>query len=200
VNEKYEVLDGQHRLEAAKSLGLDIYYFLKNNGSYKDIIDFNQHKKNWKSEDYLKLFAEGTLNNNYLKLQNFMKINNFDLAQALIILNGPIKQMREYSDFKSGAFIYPSDEAYIENLVEKVKYFWNMISSHNIKPLHRFKNTAFLKPYLIFITNPLVNWELFQQKLELSWFKIGTRPSNNLYLEMFMDIYNFRNQNKITIS
>ena len=50
---------------------------------------------------------------------------------------------------------------------------------------------------MLFLTNERMNWEVFQQKLQDSWFKIGTRPSTNLYLEMLCDVYNMRNQNKI---
>lgn len=199
INEKYEVLDGQHRLSAAKDLGLPIFYISKIGGGYEDVILMNENRRTWKNEDYLRLFAEGTKNLNYISLQNFMKVHNLKLSQALIIVNGPIKQMKEHSDFKEGKFIFPEDLEYLEDLVDKVKTFWGLCSEHGIKPLHRFKSTAFLKPFLIFITHPNVQWEIFFQKLESWWYKIGIRPSTNLYIDLFSDIYNYRNQNKIHI-
>lgn len=199
INEKFEILDGQHRFQAAKDLGIEIYYIMKEGGNHQDVILMNENKRNWKPEDYLRLYSEGLQNINYQKLSNLMYDHNLDLKQALIIVNGPVKQMKEHSDFKSGQFNFPEDLEYIESLIDKVKSFWGILAEHGMKPLHRFKSTACLKPFLIFITHPGVNWELFKQKLETWWYKVGTRPSTNLYLDLFTEIYNFRNQQKIHI-
>ena len=52
---------------------------------------------------------------------------------------------------------------------------------------------------MIFLENPQMIWEVFQEKAQTNWYKFGTRPSLNLYLEMLVDIYNIRNQTKIFI-
>lgn len=200
INEKWEVLDGQHRLAAAKELEIPVFYTLKDGGNHEDVITLNQSKKNWKTEDFLRLYSDGLGLPDYCKLRDFMQLHNLKLNQALMIVRGPIKQMNEFSEFKEGKFRFDIDEEYLCEILEKVKFFWNLCAEHGIKPLHRMKNTTCLKPYIVFATHPQVNWEILKQKLEGWWYKIGVRPSFNLYIEMFQEIYNFRNQNKVVIS
>src|ERR1700742_2697053 len=52
VNSNMEVLDGQHRLEAARRLNAKIYYQIETKSEDADIILLNAHQKNWKTECY----------------------------------------------------------------------------------------------------------------------------------------------------
>lgn len=197
INENMEILDGQHRLEAAKILQVPIFYEIKIGGNHKDIVFLNSTQKNWKKIDHLRLYSEGIFNENYILLQKFMNEHNLKLEIALLLINGPIKSMNDYEKFRKGEFIFPQKMDEILSYTEKVKYFWTFIKSHNIKPLFKFTSTSFIKPLLIFLEHPNLNWDLFCQKIDQSWYKIGPRPSHALYLEMLCEIYNFRNQNKI---
>lgn len=47
VNEKYEVIDGQHRLQAAMKLNRPIYYIIKKGLTIDDAITLNVSTKNW---------------------------------------------------------------------------------------------------------------------------------------------------------
>ncbi len=52
VNEKYQVIDGQHRLEAIKQLGLPVY-FIRHKGLGLDIVQkLNSNAKQWQPIDY----------------------------------------------------------------------------------------------------------------------------------------------------
>lgn len=57
VNENYEVIDGQHRLEAAKMLGLPIYYNIDSDVTQEDISGMNSNKKNWTVMDYVNFYT-----------------------------------------------------------------------------------------------------------------------------------------------
>lgn len=57
VNSKMEVLDGQHRLEAAKILKVPIFYTIGELVSHDDIAKLNTNKKNWKLLDYINYFT-----------------------------------------------------------------------------------------------------------------------------------------------
>lgn len=52
-NKEFEVVDGQHRLEAASRLGLEVYYIMDDQVSKADIATINSHAKNWKVMDYI---------------------------------------------------------------------------------------------------------------------------------------------------
>src|SRR5690606_27736796 len=53
VDEQNRVIEGQHRLEAAKQLKLPIYYITDGNVDKSDIAALNTNKKNWAIQDYI---------------------------------------------------------------------------------------------------------------------------------------------------
>lgn len=70
VNGDMEIIDGQHRLLAAKLLKLPIYYMIDRTVERKDISSLNSNKKNWQMMDYVTFYAkEG---NQYFK--QFLKL------------------------------------------------------------------------------------------------------------------------------
>lgn len=57
VNADMEVIDGQHRLEAAKRMKLPVYYIQEANIGRNDIAGMNSNKKVWTIMDYVNFFA-----------------------------------------------------------------------------------------------------------------------------------------------
>lgn len=57
VNEKMEILDGQHRVEACMRLNEPVYYIVINGAGMKEATAMNANNKNWTSEDYLNYYA-----------------------------------------------------------------------------------------------------------------------------------------------
>jgi hypothetical protein len=53
VNEKYEIIDGQHRFECVKELKLPLHYIVCNGYGLNEVHVLNQNSKTWNAEDYL---------------------------------------------------------------------------------------------------------------------------------------------------
>ena len=86
VNEKHEIIDGQHRCEAAKKLGLPINFIIMPNYGLREVQMLNENMKNWKKEDYLNSYCDLGYPE-YIKFRSFL--NDFpDLgivgAEALL--------------------------------------------------------------------------------------------------------------------
>lgn len=58
VNEKMEVIDGQHRLQALKELNLPVYYQIKEGLSINDCIAYNISSMKWTTLDYVESYAK----------------------------------------------------------------------------------------------------------------------------------------------
>ncbi len=71
VNSKFEVVDGQHRLEVARQLKLPIFYIVEDNIGEGDIADLNTTKKNWSIDEYINHFAKKK-NKEYIQLKSFI--------------------------------------------------------------------------------------------------------------------------------
>jgi hypothetical protein len=76
VNNKYEVIDGQHRLQAACELKLPIFYVVSASITQDDIATLNTNKKNWVLQDYVNYHAKNG-KNAYKALLLFMNNNHF---------------------------------------------------------------------------------------------------------------------------
>lgn len=72
VDGVWVVRDGQHRLTAAKELGVPIYYTFNDEMTARDVINVNVNRKGWTVRNYLDSYcASGHVE--YLKLREFMQ-------------------------------------------------------------------------------------------------------------------------------
>lgn len=58
VNKEYYVIDGQHRLEAARRLKIPIYYVVDERVTEIDIVNRNTNLKPWKGRDYINFYSD----------------------------------------------------------------------------------------------------------------------------------------------
>lgn len=115
VNEGFFVIDGQHRVEAARMAGLPVYYTIANGLTINDTIIMNNDQKRWLLEDYIEAYAK--LGNKHYK--NLIDIHE-DMPSlsysALVLLaygrekNGYLKLVR------TGAFTIDSMEEMKERI------------------------------------------------------------------------------------
>jgi len=57
VNEKMEVIDGQHRLQAAETAGIPVAYIMRPGLTVSDALQMNITSKTWNLMDYLHLYV-----------------------------------------------------------------------------------------------------------------------------------------------
>lgn len=58
VTSKFEVVDGQHRLEAAKKLNLGVYYIVDDAFNFDTLVQLNTSSKKWGVNDYINYWAK----------------------------------------------------------------------------------------------------------------------------------------------
>lgn len=100
VDSKMQIIDGQHRLEAARRLALEVYYIVSDDIGRLDISKLNSNQKNWNTMDYINFYTvEG--NPEFQKLSKF--ISNYpDLAVSAAITIISSKMRRNTNDIKNG--------------------------------------------------------------------------------------------------
>jgi len=76
INQNYEIIDGQHRLEVAKQLGLDIFYIKSETINDEHLIECNVNQKSWEVENYIDFFSQKEKITDYVELKNFMQLSN----------------------------------------------------------------------------------------------------------------------------
>ena len=86
VNKKYEIIDGQGRYEACKTLGLPIYYVIDSKADIDDCMRMNHYNTAWTVVDFAKSFAEAG-NSNYIRLLAICDETKVPLMRALRLSN-----------------------------------------------------------------------------------------------------------------
>jgi len=81
LNSDYEVIDGQHRLLAAKELNIEIFYEIHKDLKSGDIIELNV-AKTWQMEDYLNYYVKNG-HKEYQNFDAFLKKNNLSINIGL---------------------------------------------------------------------------------------------------------------------
>lgn len=117
VNERKEVIDGQHRLLASQETGLPVYYMILKGYGIEEVQIYNTNQKNWSKVDYLKMYvSEGR--KAYIELQKFMEdFPEFGIqaAERLVTLSPYAKrqgrlngQRAQMKDFEEGRLSVPN--------------------------------------------------------------------------------------------
>lgn len=191
------VIDGQHRLEAAKSLGVDIYYQISDSSKCEDIILLNANQKNWTAEDYVNYWTnKGNLN--YKKLKEFSENNKIPLAQVLkyLITASGIDRSKT---LKTGLFIFPNEEKieeinkYLGNLETILKVLQRYLITN--KKLASSRNLRL--SLMAILKNPNLNIDTLIDKISYKAESIRSCTTVQAYYCLFRDIYNWRNSNPI---
>lgn len=82
VNHKFQVIDGQHRLEACKQLNFPVFYIVVPNITISDTRMLNANQKTWTVSDFVKSFADGG-DKNYQRYQELME--SFNYAHSVLL-------------------------------------------------------------------------------------------------------------------
>ena len=110
VTSKFYVVDGQHRLEAAKIAGKGVYFIVDNTipntakGIFEAANKINKNSKEWSKKDYIHGFAEQG-NENYDILQKFgERYPMFSLTERMMLLQNSATKHTEKEEFANGKF------------------------------------------------------------------------------------------------
>jgi len=192
VNDKMEVIDGQHRLMAARNLGVDIFYQQEEKLEATDIIKMNI-SKSWGINDYLNFYCHHGYEE-YIKLRNFMKKNNINLKVAMSIALGQVHV--GFNEFRSGDFKFND-----ESLDVDLDICWDTINY--IKKMNGQSpyttSGRFWKALIKLINHPnfdITKWRNNMQKM-ISHFTPKARLED--YCAVFQHVYNYRNNQRINI-
>lgn len=187
VNEKMEVINGQHRLLAAKELGVDIYYHVQEGLGADELLVMNTNL-NWRANDFLNFWCKKG-NQDYIKLRDFVKKHNIDLRVGLTLCVGNGKNT--YKDFKDGKFTFK--EFGLDNEIEQC---WDTVNF--IKKMNGFSNYTrsgkFWQALIKLVTHHNFNAEKWKANLAKMIERLGPRTSTKDYCILLMDIYNWRNK------
>lgn len=198
VNEKMQVLDGQHRLEAAKKLNLAVHYIVQKDAEDMDMVLLNANQRTWKLVDYHNFFVtQGSPE--YRKLEDFTKQHKMNLQEYMKLDNYGRKSVNSHN-FRHGRFVMPDEEEQrgklkIWNFAKELIHF---ISKRRSDIPQVLKSVNFQRALISFLKRDDVNLEEMRGKVEMKIDIVGARSGIGGYYSMFMEIYNHRRREPIS--
>lgn len=195
VNEDMEIIDGQHRLMAAKDLGVDIYYEMKEELKSNDIVLLNI-SKSWSMHDFLNYYSKNG-NAEYQQLEKFIKEKGITLSLAFGLLG--IKDSEQRSKFRHGQFKFNKNvDVYFDLCWQTI----DIIKGHHGAAQNTLytKTVRFWKALCVLFDADEFEDKIWTNNLNKFIESVGPRVSTKGYLKLFTKIYNHRTINKIDLS
>ncbi len=197
VNSRDEIIDGQHRYEACKALGLPFYYITMPDYGIEEVHVLNSNMKNWTNEDYVRQFSDRFMHGekafkDYKVLVDFMDNEGLQMGKALIVLEDGRKSGSEA--LRDGVFsvLVDMDTAY-ENLLELKDLEAELGTS--------LTSTIFWQCYVLSKQVNGFKSTDFARKVKRGRGDIAeTKNAVKNMLSTFEDVYNDRSRNPIALS
>lgn len=197
VNENYEVIDGQHRLMAARKLNSIIYYHKVNNYDLKTAIVLNRNQSNWSIADYIRSYCDLGYKD-YIKLQEFSEANKDFGLMICAELTSLDKNTQMYANrnnekadlIRKGNYKFdPNNKAeYIFNAARKIKV-----------AIPDVMIVAYIRTLKNCLDNPDFDLNQFVKKATTYPDQHRKSTTQSVILANIEHIYNFRNQGKSRI-
>ncbi len=193
VNEKLEVVDGQHRLNALMRMKRPVYYYIVKGASLRTVQKLNSHTKNWKTDDYLDSYVNAG-NKHYIQYQGFRDMYKFGHTVNLMLLasvNYGNSRVSEEQKFKDGEFQVTK----IEDAVEIA------MKLEQLAPLYdKYKARSFVFALVKCIKNKKFDWKKFIHKCSYQQKKMVVCSNVDQYLDMIEEIYNYNSKKEDKLS
>jgi len=191
VTSKFVIVDGQHRVEAARIAGKGVYYIVDNTipntstGIFNAAKNFNKDAKEWGKKDYIHGFAAQGIES-YKVLQEFTeKFPMFTLTECMMFLANSGTKHADKVLFADGTFD-------VKNV--KVAEKWaNQVLE--LKPYFEkgYNKSVFVRTLLaIMEKKKSFKFEEFLHKVKLRPTSIKVCGDKKSYSEMIESIYNYK--------
>jgi len=187
INEKGEVIDGQHRILAAINAKVPITYIVEKGSSFQEIRGLNQDKKNWALSDHISGFVKDN-NPNYIILDEFIKkYPDFRPTECLMFLTNSANSVHR-DIFETGNFK-------VKNKEVADKWASQIIRLKEFFP-KGYNKSIFVRAVIQLLSKKKeFSFEEFLHKVQLRPGTIFPCGTVQQYVQMIEDIYNYRRRN-----
>lgn len=190
VNEKMEVIDGQHRLEAASRMGYPVFYYKVGSVGLKEVQQLNSTSKNWSNRDYLNCYCD-LKEKPYLRLKEFIdNYPEFRIGIAREILADITDGGRLSDRFKDGQFS-------VSNIGDAYEIAGRLRQYQPYFP--DYSSSGFVRVMMGLYRNPKFDHNIFLRKLALQPNALKRCATSKQYRDLIEEIYNYKSQSKINL-
>jgi hypothetical protein len=207
VNERGEVIDGQHRLLAAKECKSKIYFIRLKGYGLPEVHTLNLNQKNWNKKDFMEGYADMGIEP-YVKLKKFVQKNeDFSFSDCVALCSqtssalgsaSVAQKFRNGRDKMNNITQVFEEGTWIGRDFELGQEWANKIRM--IKPYYiGYNRSTFVGTMIILFTNKKFDFNEFMHKVRLQPTALVDCSSREQYKTLIEDIYNYRSRNKVNL-
>lgn len=191
VNEKYEVVEGQGRLESCIELNIPVYYIKVPGIGLAECMYMNSFNSNWKDKDHILSFADqGDIN--YINLKNLIqeygkKIDMRTITNSFLPPGTP-KVFSEH--IKKG--VYKCSEKQYEK-ARKVLDF--LMKFTDVYEEVKGRKELFYSALKFVYYHPYIDNDYFVERIHANLAKLKTPTSTEDAICIFESAYNYKTPN-----
>jgi hypothetical protein len=182
VNERMEVIDGQHRLTAARELGVPVFYRVIEGLRISDARTMNILHRGWTIKDWADSYAASG-NVNYQRFLALLEAHELPMSIVLYAVRG-YKASGAFKQFRDGELVITS-----EAMAEATKRLDMIAELAEMNSLASVSN--FAVAYMQALSNEGFDHKLFMQRLERVPFLLTRQAGVPEYLQTIENIYNY---------
>lgn len=206
VNEKMQVIDGQHRLSAAKLADSSIYYIIAKGYNLKDVQTLNLNQKNWNKKDFMDGYAAMGIES-YVKLKDFVNYNKvFNITDCIALCsNGAASKSSSLSNKYRPSLKKPINlkEVFEEGTWKGKDFKLAQENADKLKMIKTYydgyRRSTFIGTMLQLLKNDNFNFIQFLDKLKFQKNKLQDSTSVSQYKLLIEDIYNYKRREKVNL-
>lgn len=193
INEKYEIIDGQHRFEACKTLKLPVYFYVVNGYGTDEIKRCNTTGMKWNKGAFLESYMEQ-------EYENYILFNDL-LVSYNITISLAIKLLAHFQNKTSQlvSLHFEQGELSLDGF-EDVVCFLDKLEDFKFFP--QYKTDKFVTAFLRLVNHPEYEHSKMLSKLATHGDKLKKSMTQDEYLSLLCNkIYSFGpNKNPIFYS
>ena len=177
VNENFEVIDGQHRLQACIELSLPVYYYMVEGYGDAEVITTNLNQENWSKCQFLDYYIEHE-KQDYIRFEEIRIENGLNINQLINILAKVKKVTFKSLNFSFIEGTFKIDEADIW----QINSFLTALESFNCSKF--YKSDSFILAFLSLYTYSPYDHSHMVEMLKLRGDKLNIHASKTEYLRI----------------
>jgi hypothetical protein len=194
VNENMEVIDGQHRLFAAKETQSFVYYIIVSGYKLDDVHTLNLNQKNWGKKDFMEGYASIGIKD-YIMIKKFTEKNDdFGLNDCIALCsNNSVNSGTTNNGQK------PFENGYWKCKDLEIAQEWaNKLRM--LKPYYSgYNRSGFVGTMAMLFKHELFDFSEFMHKVRLQPTALVDCANRDQYKTLIEDIYNYKSRNKISL-
>ena len=184
VNERFEIIDGQHRFKACQYLGYPVYYVMEQGYTIDDVIRANVNGgRKWFDADYLHRYCKLGVDR-YLKIQKVIEdfnISTNDYIKILSKFQGKVSTQVK-REFREGNVDIECQDLIVSFLM----------SLESFKEFQHYKSSNFIFAFLELYMRNDYDHSQMERKINANIYNLTKRTSKDDYLSLLCNkIYSF---------